>query len=94
LRALERRHGWLPAALRVRYARAYGTQIERLLGNANSLGDLGKEILPQLYEREADYLCREEWARSAADILWRRTKLGLHTPAASVQRLDDWLARR
>ena len=94
LRVVERRYAWLPPALRVRYARAYGTNIDRLLGNAASLTDLGKEILPQLYEREVEYLCREEWAQSAADILWRRTKLGLHTPPESAQRLDDWLARR
>ena len=78
----------------MRYARAYGTNIDRMLGGAASLTDLGKEILPQLHEREVEYLCREEWARSAADILWRRTKLGLHTPPESAQRLDDWLARR
>jgi len=94
LRAVERRYAWLPASLRVRYARAYGTYIDRLLGSAASMTDLGKEILPQLHEREIEYLCREEWARSAADILWRRTKLGLHAPPESVPRLDDWLARR
>jgi glycerol-3-phosphate dehydrogenase len=94
LRVVERRYAWLPANLRVRYARAYGTYIDRMLGSAASLAELGEEILPQLYEREVQYLCREEWARSAADILWRRTKLGLHTPSDVAQRLDDWLARR
>jgi glycerol-3-phosphate dehydrogenase len=94
LRVVARRYAWLPAPLRVRYARAYGTNIDRMLGSAASLTDLGKEILPQLREREVEYLCREEWARSATDILWRRTKLGLHTPPDSAQRLDDWLARR
>jgi glycerol-3-phosphate dehydrogenase len=94
LRVVEHRYAWLPAALRVRYARAYGTTIHRMLGNAAALSDLGAEILPQLYEREAEHLCREEWAQSAADILWRRTKLGLHAPAESARRLEDWLARR
>jgi glycerol-3-phosphate dehydrogenase len=94
LRVVERRYPWLPATLRVRYARAYGTHIHRMLDGAASLTDLGKEILPQLHEREVEYLYREEWARSAADILWRRTKLGLHTPRESAHRLDDWLARR
>jgi glycerol-3-phosphate dehydrogenase len=94
LRVVERRYAWLPATLRVRYARAYGTNIDRMLGGAASLTDLGKEILPQLHEREVEYLYREEWARSAADILWRRTKLGLHMPRESAHRLDDWLARR
>jgi glycerol-3-phosphate dehydrogenase len=94
LRVVERRYAWLPATLRVRYARAYGTNIDRMLGSAAALADLGEEILPQLREREVEYLCCEEWARSAADILWRRTKLGLHTPPDVAQRLDDWLARR
>jgi glycerol-3-phosphate dehydrogenase len=94
LRVVERRYAWLPATLRVRYARAYGTNINRLLEGAASRADLGKEILPQLHEREVEYLCREEWARSAADILWRRTKLGLHMPGESAQQLDEWLARR
>jgi glycerol-3-phosphate dehydrogenase len=94
LRVVERRYAWLPPALRLRYASAYGTAIHRLLGSAAALADMGVEILPGLYEREAEYLRREEWAVSAADILWRRTKLGLHAPPASAQRLEDWLARR
>lgn len=94
LRVVERRYAWLPPTLRVRYAGAYGTAIHRLLDSAAGLSDLGAEILPGLYEREAEYLCRAEWAMSAADILWRRTKLGLHVPPESAQRLDDWLARR
>ena len=94
LRVVERRYAWLPASLRVRYAHAYGTSIHRMLGSATALTDLGAEILPELYEREAEHLCREEWAQSAADILWRRTKLGLHTPPESAGLLEDWLARR
>ena len=94
LRVLARRYAWLPAELRVRYARAYGSNIDRMLGGAASLTDLGEEVLPQLREREIEYLCREEWARSAADILWRRTKLGLHAPPESAQCLARWLASR
>ena len=84
----------LSRSLRVRFAHAYGTYIHRLLKDAGALGDLGAEILPGLYEREAEYLCAHEWARSAEDILWRRTKLGLHAPRESAQTLQDWLARR
>ena len=94
LRVVERRYAWLPAALRTRYAHAYGTTIHRMLGAAAALADLGEQILPGLYEREAEHLCREEWAQSTADILWRRTKLGLHAPPESARRLEDWLARR
>jgi glycerol-3-phosphate dehydrogenase len=94
LRVVERRYAWLPRDLRVRYAHAYGTNLHQLLKGAAALADLGAEIVPGLYEREAEYLCATEWARSAEDILWRRTKLGLHTPPGSAQRLEEWIARR
>jgi glycerol-3-phosphate dehydrogenase len=91
LRTLERRYPWLPARLRQRYAHAYGTRLEQLLGSAAALTDLGAQILPQLYERELEYLCREEFARSAEDILWRRSKLGLHLQGVDLGPLERWL---
>ncbi|HYM28835.1 MAG TPA: glycerol-3-phosphate dehydrogenase [Steroidobacteraceae bacterium] len=91
LRTLERRYPWLPARLRLRCAHAYGTRLEQLLGGAGALGELGREILPQLYERELEYLCREEFARSAEDILWRRSKLGLHLLGVDPGPLQRWL---
>jgi glycerol-3-phosphate dehydrogenase len=94
VRTLERRYPWLPAGLRRRYAHAYGTRIERVLGAAAGPEDLGAEILPQLYEREVDYLCREEFARSAQDILWRRSKLGLRLLQADLSPLERWLTAR
>lgn len=94
LRTLERRYPWLPPSLRVRYAQAYGTRISHVIGDATTLADMGQELLPQLFEREADYLCREELAVEAEDILWRRTKLGLHLRGHSPQALDEWLRRR
>jgi glycerol-3-phosphate dehydrogenase len=92
LRTLERRYPWLPAPLRRRYAHAYGTRLERVLGGATALGGLGAQILPQLYECELEYLCREEFARTAPDILWRRSKLGLHLMASDSGPLERWLA--
>ena len=94
LRTVERRYPWLPVALVQRYAHAYGTRIERVLGSAGALADLGAEIVPGLYEREAEYLCREEFARIAEDILWRRTKLGLHLGEQGARPLELWLAAR
>jgi glycerol-3-phosphate dehydrogenase len=94
LRTVERRYSWLPAALRTRYARAYGTRINTLLRDTRNLTDLGEELAPGLYEREVEYLCKYEWAQTAADILWRRTKLGLRAPPDAAERLDDWLARK
>jgi len=94
LRTLERRYPWLPVPLRRRYAHSYGTRIDRVIGDADSLADLGEELVPQLFEREAEYLCREEFALCAQDILWRRTKLGLHLQGASTLRLEQWLTVR
>ena len=94
LRTLERRYPWLPAPLRVRYAQAYGTRIERVVGSASSLEGMGEELVPQLFAREVEYLCNEELALTAQDILWRRTKLGLHLRGHSTRRLEDWLESR
>ena len=94
LRTVERRYARLPARLRLRCAHAYGTRLERVLGSAVTPADLGRELLPQLYEREVEYLCREEFAATAEDILWRRSKLGLHLMKADTSPLENWLAGR
>ena len=91
-RTLRTRYPWLPPELRRRYARAYGSRIHRLLEHATRLSDLGQEVLPGLYGREITYLCGEEWAQSAADILWRRSKLGLTMTSDAESRLDAWLS--
>ncbi|WP_257388377.1 glycerol-3-phosphate dehydrogenase [Tahibacter caeni] len=91
LQQLIQRYAWLPPALRERYARAYGSRALRLLGDARRLQDLGEEMLPQLYAAEIDYLRREEWAQTAEDVLWRRSKLGLHLPHDAAVRLQAWL---
>jgi glycerol-3-phosphate dehydrogenase len=85
---------WLPPQLLERYGRAYGTRIDALLAGSGKLADLGREVVPNLYEAEIRYLMQNEWARSAADILWRRTKLGLHLAPGSAAVLDDWMAAR
>jgi glycerol-3-phosphate dehydrogenase len=91
LRTVERRYPWLSPRLHLRYAHAYGTRIDRVLGSARALADLGPELLPGLHAREVEYLCREEFARTAEDILWRRSKLGLHLPGTSLEPLERWL---
>ena len=76
LGALKSTYPWLPADLAGRYARAYGTRIERLLDGAGALKDLGEHLGDGLYEAEADYLVRHEWAMTEEDILWRRSSSG------------------
>ena len=84
---------WLPAPLARRYARAYGTRVERFVGGAG-LEALGEHLGDGLYEAEIDYLIRNEWALTAEDILWRRSKLGLHVSKETRDRLSDWLERQ
>jgi glycerol-3-phosphate dehydrogenase len=90
-------HPWLPARLAHRYARAYGTRAALVVGDAQSLAAFGHAFTPDLYEAELRYLREVEWARSAYDVLWRRTKLGLHvepdTLDAVSRDIDAWFAR-
>ena len=89
---VRRRWPFLSEAVTHRLARAYGTRIDRVLGNAASLADLGEDLGGGLYTREVDYLVGQEWARSVEDILWRRSKLRLHVPAGTQERLEQYLA--
>jgi glycerol-3-phosphate dehydrogenase len=89
---LQRQYGWLPAQLVHRFARAYGTRIHALLAGKTTLAQMGEEIASGLFAVEVDYLRAQEWAVSARDILWRRSKLGLHLPANTESLLDAWLA--
>jgi glycerol-3-phosphate dehydrogenase len=90
-RRMARRYSWLERPLLDRYARAYGTRIEQLLEGCSSVDDLGRFVVPGLAEREIEYLRSEEFAVHADDILFRRSKLGVHLPSGSTARLDRWL---
>ena len=87
----QQQYPWLEPALLHDYCRNYGTRITRLIGQASSMGDLGHHFGGPLYQAEVDYLISDEWARSAADILWRRSKKGLHTPEGTEEALQQWL---
>ena len=89
----QRDYAWLDALLVARYVRAYGTRIDRLLEGCNCLADMGEEIAPTLFAVEVRYLMQHEWATSAADILWRRSKLGLHLPSDTESQLARWIMR-
>lgn len=80
--ALAARRPALPLALLAELVKRHGTHADDVLGDAKSLADLGRAFTPTLTEREVDYLQRTEWARSADDILWRRSKCGLGASAA------------
>ncbi len=75
---LRARYPFLDARRATRLVRAYGTRAPGMLGDASHEADLGRDFGAGLTVREVDYLVRTEWARSAEDVLWRRSKLGLH----------------
>lgn len=94
LATVSQRWPFLPADLAFRLARNYGTLTERIIGSASSLADLGRSFGAGLTEAELAYLCTEEWARTAEDVLWRRSKLGLHLTDSQRQSVADWMATR
>jgi len=94
LRRFQQDHSWLPADLARRYLRNYGTRAERLLAGARDLAGLGEHFGDGLYAVEIDYLMRYEWAETAEDVLWRRSKLGLHVSEGLKQNLDEAFKRR
>jgi glycerol-3-phosphate dehydrogenase len=82
-----------PALLR-RLASAYGTRARAILGTAKDGASLGCDVGGGLHEAEIDYLCAEEWARTADDLLFRRSKLGLRLSPDRFARIDAYLASR
>jgi glycerol-3-phosphate dehydrogenase len=74
----------------LRLFRAYGTQMQEILGGARFASDLGKSFGP-LSEREIEYLRKNEWVQTADDILWRRSKLGLHMKDEDIQALRSFM---
>jgi hypothetical protein len=74
--------------------RTYGTEAFRPAGRCEKPADLGRDFGAGLTEAEVNWLVRNEYARSAQDILWRRTKLGLHMNDEQVRALDDFVAAR
>lgn len=82
----------LDPALLERYAHTYGTLSYPLLTDVKTMADLGLHFGAGLYQREVEYLMQYEWAQTAEDILWRRTKLGLFFSTSEKAVLDNFLA--
>lgn len=91
---LLQQYPFLPAPLIHRWVRSYGTRTESILCAARSHSDLGDDFGHGLYAIEVDYLMDHEWARTADDILWRRSKLGLRFAAAEVEMLQAYINAR
>jgi glycerol-3-phosphate dehydrogenase len=87
---LRRGHPFLTEANAQRLARSYGTRARVFLGDARTADDLGRWFGP-LSEAEVRYLREQEWAVASDDILWRRSKLGLHLAEAEKAALEAHL---
>jgi glycerol-3-phosphate dehydrogenase len=88
------RRPWLPDALALRLCRNYGSRALRIVESCVRLEELGECFGADLYRAEVDYLIDCEWARTAEDILWRRSKLGLRFSQAQGEALQRYVAQR
>ena len=81
---------WMSRGLRRHYGRLYGTRVASVVGDAKSVDGLGRHFGGTLYEAEVNYLLAHEWAQTAEDILWRRTKHRLHLSDAEQSAFTEW----
>jgi glycerol-3-phosphate dehydrogenase len=84
---------FVPTEIARRWSTTYGSRTWRMLEGVETLADMGEHIGGGLYTREVDYLCSEEWATTAHDILWRRSKLGLVHYPAEQEKLAAYLGK-
>ena len=88
-----RNYPFLPFEHARRLVRAYGTRVDQVLGKAGQIADLGTCFGADLTAVEIRYLMHKEWARSADDVLWRRSKLGLRFSSAQTAALEQFMAQ-
>ena len=90
---LKRDYPFLDLGYAKRLVRLYGTLARAILGEARSYSDLGQHFGDDLYAAEIAYLMDREWAVTSDDVLWRRTKRGLHGAAIDVAALDSFMVQ-
>lgn len=81
---------WMPRSLRRHYGRLYGARIHMVVDGAASRDDLDQHFGGDLYEAEVRYLVKHEWAQTAEDVLWRRTKHRLDLTADEQAAFAQW----
>ena len=91
LKGLVSRYPGFEQAFLYRLARAYGTDTVNLLGDTETFAALGESFGSGLTEAEVRYLVEREFAATPEDIIWRRSKLGLHMTETEFQSLADWM---
>ncbi len=91
--ALCEAHPFLTDRWALRLIRAYGTEAADMLAGAKTVDDLGVDFGATLTQREVEWLITHEYARTADDIVWRRSKVGLRLSKAQITTLDDWMKK-
>jgi glycerol-3-phosphate dehydrogenase len=91
--ALAARYPRIPGATLRALFRRHGARTADVLGEAQTAADLGEDFGGNLTEREVAYFVEREWARTAEDVLWRRTKSGLHMSEPQRERLAQRMGR-
>jgi glycerol-3-phosphate dehydrogenase len=77
-----------------RLCRYYGNSVHDILAQVKSAADLGEAFAADLYHHEVDYLLQHEFAKNAADILWRRTKIGLYASQEDIVKLEQYVSQK
>ncbi|WP_376875731.1 glycerol-3-phosphate dehydrogenase [Albirhodobacter sp. R86504] len=90
---IERDYPFMTHAWAERMIRHYGLEARDILGSAHSVTDLGESFGATLYAAEVRWLIEKEWARSAVDVVWRRTKLGLRMTPEEIAALDMYISQ-
>lgn len=93
VKTLRREFNWLPEALALRLARAYGSRVRTILRGCKRMSDMGEDFGDGIYEAEIRYLVSFEWALTADDVFWRRSKLGLHASDETQKRVAKFLRK-
>lgn len=91
---LKQQHSFLDDRWARRLVRAYGTEAEIILGDAHSAADLGEDFGATLTEKEVQWLMNKEYAETAEDVVWRRSKLGLRMSGDQIARLAKWMENK
>ena len=94
LATLEARYPALPSPLVAALARRHGSRVPDVVADAQTVSELGPHFGADLYGREVDFFLDHEWAHTADDVLWRRTKAGLHLDRSQEERLRNYVTAR
>lgn len=93
VKTLRREFNWLPEALTLRLAHAYGSRVRTILRGCKRMSDMGEDFGDGMYEAEIRYLAAYEWAMTPDDIFWRRSKMGLHASEETQKRVAKFLKK-